>query len=365
VIVPLLPPLGDDLLGAHRAAHLRLSEVVGGAAPEVRRLFVFFQRRVFAESLAYVQPVLGRVDDQMLFPAPRAFLTRTQELRTTAAAASFRYLDSRIAMVRLGLLDRMLDPTVPVVVHALMEGVAPSGVETNAGMVRVTPTSWKPEANAFAHPPAREAAEMLDAAVDMAMHAPAPAIARAGWLTFTMLSIHPFVDGNGRTSRTVFHVVQMEDPEVAFEWGIAEQWAVERRRYIEALQAGQQMEIYDPRRLDPLPFMELCAEMSAVGARLCAARLDRLDDRLRTVSETYRVSPEAAMVAVATALWRVITLHELRELFVTCRTQTHRSWCRWWRSWSRQVPLPGGPGRRAAGPGRYPTRVGSSPRRSC
>jgi hypothetical protein len=302
------------VLVGHVDAHASLARSLGEAAPEVLRLFVALQRRIFVESLAYVQPVVGRTDQPLLFPAPRAFLTRTQELRVVAASAAFRFLDARVAMFRQGLVERMLDPTLPVVLHALMEGVAPSGVETNAGMVRATPTSWKPEANAYVHPPAREAAVMLEAAIDMAMHAPAPAVARAGWLTFTMLSIHPFVDGNGRTSRTIFHAVAAEDPEVVFEWGVAEQWSLHRRAYVEALQAGQQMEAYDAERLDPLPFMIFSAHASALGAQLARARLGALGERLQAVIDRWGVTPGAAQLAVAVAMHRVATLAELRPL---------------------------------------------------
>lgn len=315
--VPRLPPLDDELLGEHQAAHRALSSALAVTSAEARALFVMLQRRIFVESLAYVQPVFGRAGEAALFPPPRAFLTRTQELRLTAAAAAFRFLDSRLAMVRLGLLDRMLEPTVPVVVHALMEGVAPSGVETNAGMVRVTPTAWKPEANRFAHPDPADAGDMLAAAVDMAMHAPAPPIARAGWLTFAMLSIHPFVDGNGRTSRTAFHVVALEDPDVEFEWGIAEQWAIHRRSYVEALQAGQNMPAYDADRLDPLPFMRLSARASAVGAGLAGARLAAAERLVDGLCERDHLPPRSAMLALAAAIERVVTLDELGWLVGT------------------------------------------------
>jgi hypothetical protein len=154
---------------------------------------------------------------------------------------------------------------------------------------------------------------LVEAAVDLAVRAPAPAVARAGWLTFTMLSIHPFVDGNGRTSRMLFHAVAGAELPLGFDWGIAEQWALHRDAYIEALQEGQRVGAYEPARLDPLPFMHLSARASAAGARLCTERARRLGAEVAELVDRG-ASVDAATVLVGVRLQRIATLGQLARL---------------------------------------------------
>jgi prophage maintenance system killer protein len=245
-----------------------------------------------------VQPVLGRPLAQLLRPPPRAFLTRTQQLRLLGAHAAFRHLDSRVAMRRQGMVPTVVCETTPIALHALFEGVAPSGRETNPGMYRTTPTSWRPEANAFAHPDSEECAALVAEAISTANAADAPAFVRAAWLTFTMLCIHPFVDGNGRTSRALYLGLAAEDLELGIDWGIIEQWSVARAHYVEALQAGQQLECYDAARLDAAPFVEFSTEASIVGAELCRDRLELFEAELVGLQQ-LGLSTDAATVLVA------------------------------------------------------------------
>ena len=293
--VPRLPPLDAALVEQHAAAHQGLTAHYRSVDEAVRIAFRSLQHRLVVESLAYVQPVLNRPLDQLLRPPPRAFLTRTQELRLDGARAAFRHLDSRAAMLRQGAVTSVLDPTTPVVLHALLEGPTPSGRETNAGMLRATPTAWRPESNSFMHPPAGMCVDLVAEAIDLARTSTAPACVRAAWLTFTMLSIHPFVDGNGRTSRALYMAVVADELGLGVDWGIAEQWSAARFHYVDALQAGQRVEKYDGSAMDAAAFVEFSTQASIVGVELCRRRLDLIDAELEGLRNAG-LSAHAAVV---------------------------------------------------------------------
>jgi hypothetical protein len=311
VAVPPLPLLPAAIAARHAEAHARLAAALGAADPLVHSLFVFQQHRLLLESLANAQPTFSTTP--LLFPAPRSFLSTVLERRVRACAAAVRHVDSRIAMFRMGRLERTVDSSTPTALHALFESSNPMDRETNPGLLRATPVNWVPETNPFVHAEGPDCPPLVDAAIDMAVRAPAPAVARAGWLTFTLLSIHPFVDGNGRTSRMLFHAIAADDLAVGLDWGIAEQWSLRRAAYIDALQLGQKVGSYKPEQLDALPFMTFSAHVSADGADLCRERLRMLAEEHRSLMSAG-LAGEAAQVLLAVRLQRVATLGQLDRL---------------------------------------------------
>lgn len=319
MIVPALPAAAPALLAAHDEAHRALAGRLRSVAAEARQAFVFLQRRLVIESLAYVQPVVPVDEAQLLLPPPRSFLSTTQQRRLRGAANVFRYVDSRAAMLELGTIPRVLHHTTPCVFHALLESPDPSHRETNPGMLRGTHTGWHAEVSSFVHPDAVDIEPLVDAAVAMAIDAPAPAAARAAWLTFTMLCIHPFVDGNGRTARSLYLTVVADELPGAIDWGVLEQWSRQRPGYVAALQAGQSVGRFDADRLDALPFIEFALRTSTEGADLCRRRLDALDRRL-AARDLAALAPEARLVMVAVELQRNATRDELSVLGLPAET---------------------------------------------
>ncbi|MCU1394208.1 MAG: hypothetical protein JWM34_2636 [Ilumatobacteraceae bacterium] len=308
--VPPLPPTDPGLVDDHRIAHERLHRQVADRAPHAVTLFTVQQRRLVVESLAYVQPVVSRPEHAQVVVPPRAFLTRSAQRRMLGASVAFRHMDSRVTMYRSGDVPSVVVPSTPMVLHALLESAVPStDGETNPGMLRTTLTNWMPEANDYAHPPAHMVTELVDEAIHVANFADAPACARAAWLTFTMLSIHPFVDGNGRTSRALYMAMVAPSLPLGIDWGSLEQWSAWRGEYVAALQAGQQVDSYDPANMSAAAFIDFATRASIDGANLCAARIEAIERRL---DELERQVPRAhAVIETIVSMLGIATLAEV------------------------------------------------------
>lgn len=300
--VPSIPDWDIELIERHVAAHSGLASSFESSGHAVRRAFTVLQRRLLIEALANLQPIVPVEHGQLLFPSPRAFLDDTLQLRLLGAGIAFGHIDSRVAMLEIGAVDEVLDDTTHVAVHAMFEGLQPSGRETNAGMLRAGLTAWRPEANRFVHPDPSEVAELVREALTAARRSDVPACVRAAWLTSVMMSIHPFVDGNGRTARSLYMLVTAPSLPLRIDWGIAEQWSVTRTAYITALQAGQNCERYDAARMDVGPFVEYSTRASIAGAELALQRLRALDDIVGH-ARSSGLSDDAALLLTVVRVW--------------------------------------------------------------
>lgn len=308
--LPPVPLIEDEVLDAYASAHTALAGGLEAADPDVRMLFTHLQRRLVLEGLAYLQSVSVRPERQLLFPAPRAFLTRTQQLRVRGAAAAFRHIDTRVTLERRGEVASALDPSTPQALHALFEGVNPGDHETNPGMLRATPTSWQKDINPFQHPAPDEVPALFAAAMERALDPSVPGPVRAGWFTFTMLTIHPFVDGNGRTCRGLYLVVASPELPLGLDWGILDQWSVSRSTYIASLQAGNQIRSYDADAMTAEPFVRYTLGSSIHGAEMCLLRIEELTRRYGARRDAG-LSGDAATVAGVIEVQRSCTWDEL------------------------------------------------------
>ena len=301
-MVPPIPVWDRDLVDRHTGVHHVLADAVRGADAPTRRAFTTIQRRIVVEALANVQAVQPGGDVQLVLPPPRAFLTEGLEVRMWGARAAFGHIDSRIAMLEMGAVDEVLDDTAHVALHSMFEGLQPSGKETNAGMLRVGMTSWKPEANTFVHPEPSEVAALVRDALEVARRPDAPACVRAAWLTSVMLSIHPFIDGNGRTSRALYMLVAAPAVPLRIDWGIAEQWSLTRASYIAALQAAQTCERYDAAHMDMGAFVDYSTRASIAGAELAIRRVEVLSEMV-TQAREGGLSDDAALLLTVVRVW--------------------------------------------------------------
>jgi hypothetical protein len=130
-----------------------------------------------------------------------------------------------------------------------------------------------------------DVADLMSAAIDVATDESVPAVERAGWLTFLTMTIHPFVDGNGRTARALFLAVEGTALPGEIDWGVLDQWHLSRVAYVEALQAGQRAERYAGDAVDPGPFVRYSVRSSIRGAEVGVARVGLLSEAVDTVAD--------------------------------------------------------------------------------
>ena len=155
---------------------------------------------------------------------------------------------------------------------------------------------------------------MLDAAIDVVHSAPIAPISAAGWLALAVFAIHPFVDGNGRTARLLFHAAHSSALETGMDWGSLEMWAIDRRRYLaaihESVNAARGNGIA---HIDPLPFLRFAAHRSIDGAERSVRRLGQLAEALDGL-RGRGLDDDAALIAAFVWSERNVRGDELREL---------------------------------------------------
>ncbi len=273
--LPPLVPLDGELRERHHHAHERLDRLRAEVEPAVQTTARRLSRRLVIEALANVQPVFSTEDSPLLLPPPRRFLDRRSRQRMVGAEVAFRHIDCALEMSAMPGGRSVIQPHLPIVLNALLAGPVLER-ETNPGLLRMTETRWNPDANAFQHPPPEEIPGLVNAAMSVAGDSSHPALERAGWLSFVVMTVHPFVDGNGRTARALFLAVASGDLPGGIDWGVLDQWHLARTAYIRALQAGQQAARYSADAVDAAPFTRFAAQSSTRGAELGRARLELL-----------------------------------------------------------------------------------------
>ncbi|BAN00697.1 hypothetical protein YM304_03830 [Ilumatobacter coccineus YM16-304] len=270
-VVPLVPPTDDGLLEQHRGVRVEARDALGALPDAASAVYRWWSRRRLVESIGN----LFLDDRPLLIPPHRRHLHDKFTGRLDGCLTALRHVDARVEMHRRGHVTSVLGTDTPYVLHALAESRNPGGSETNPGLPRLVEAGFDPTQSAFLPPPAHECEALVSALVDVANVDEVPAIVRAGWACATLLAVHPFVDGNGRTARLVFQLLASSDEELGFDWGTVEQWAMRRVPYVRALKASQAPSLpgYDGRRVDTSPFIEFAVRTSIDGAEVGVQRM--------------------------------------------------------------------------------------------
>ncbi|MEZ5209282.1 MAG: Fic family protein [Acidimicrobiales bacterium] len=316
VAVPPFPDLPVELLEAHATAHRELEHAVGGLSPDAVRTLGRWLTDHTTTALAGIYPSISGAVTQPLFPPPRAFLSRRHVERRSGVAEAYRYIDVQVTLARMGLEPHPLRIETPFVLHALVEGRRTSDDETNPAVLRSRTSAWVARVSPYAHPPAavvRPLAERI--VIDAAMtDAPAPAV--AAWIAFCWMSLHPWVDGNGRTARLLYLLVAARSTP-SLDLGAIELMTERRNDYVQALQQGQwTTPTWDAELLDATPFAIRTTQWSVLGAQRNRRRAEALDACVGEVAALGGLEDAAAALIVHAGIERLLTPAHLEELAI-------------------------------------------------
>jgi len=305
-----IPDVDAALVERHTEVRRQLADQLATADDVSLRVFRHVQHRLISEHLARIDPVAADVPE-LLVPPKRRLLSSPERLRLQGCAAALNHIDVRLTMVKMGLAPGVLEHETPMVLNALVEAPAPSGDETNAGIVRAKASGFAPGGSAFRPPPPERCRPLLRAAIEMAAEADVPGVVRAGWLLGAVFAIHPFADGNGRTGRLMLHALLSEAAPVGFDWGTPVALTQNRAGYQAAAQAyNPSLTAYDAAKLDPRPLIEFVAESGIEGDLQAGARLAAIRTVVDAAISSGLDEPAAALL-VAVAADRNSSLDEL------------------------------------------------------
>jgi fido (protein-threonine AMPylation protein) len=318
--IPPIRPLEPVLRRAYDDAHLELKRAMETVSSHTASLFRALALEVMLHSLAGVRQAIVGTERPPPLPAPRAFLSPKEKARIAGTTAAFRHIDSRLGVVELGYEVRALQPETPYVLHALSEGRMDNPRETNPGMIRVIPTFAHYEKVRAVGAQADECRHLLDQTIELAATSSEPSVTRAGWLAFMIMTIHPFLDGNGRVARLLYLLVAHEGLPLGVDWGLPEQLVFHRGDYVRALKDHQGVDRYDIVQIDPMPFSVSITEWSIEGARLMRARLNLVQNIIQKLHD--EAGSEAPELLMAVWLWRHTPAARIAEAFQQPHRQT-------------------------------------------
>jgi Fic/DOC family len=311
--VPVLPPVAAKRLAAHEQAHLELArrwEKVGDAAA----VLALLQRRWLLESHANTpRSDSGDPKAVPLFPRPRSFLTEDEARRIGACDVALGHTHLRGGLWWSGRVSQPIDPSTPLVLHAMLKAPLDGGPESGAGLLRLIAAQASNGLDRFEFPLPDQLSGLLEAAVDLANRAPMPGIVRASWMVFSVLSIRPFADANTRVAHQMFQLLAACDVPLGIDLGVVEQFSIRRRDYSAQIRVGWRGNRYDVNDLDALPFIQFAVDCSTAGAQLSIVRLEAIaTEHANRVDAGW--DPRHALVAIAVELRGITTVDELSPL---------------------------------------------------
>ena len=268
-----IPTVEERHLDALNRAHDHAQAELTAMPPLLRETAEAWLLRGATLSLASIRPSWFAGDEPPLLPAPRGYLSEDQRDRLEGVRAALTHV--RASLKQNCPPGRVpLSPEMPFVLNALAEGRRRPVTPTYPGMLRPVNTRWTVRDHPYNHPPADWCRDLLAAMSAEYEEFDGHPVVGGAWLMFFFLSIHPFVDGNGRTSRLLYLLVTSPGIATEIDLGIAEQWIFHRHRYTKALYDGQrQAPGFDVLRLDARPFVEATLGWSHAGAQLTRSRL--------------------------------------------------------------------------------------------
>ena len=261
-------------------------------------------------ALGGVRPSATGLSQLPLFLTPRAFLGPRERSRIGAARAGLRHVQTLVQRVDRGFLESPLGRETPYVLHALTEGRQDNPKDTGPGLIRTTPVYGDRGASLEVGADPERCRELLDRAVEHLQGSQAPPAVRAAWLHFVVAAIHPFADGNGRTSRQLYMLLATEELGERMDWGLFELVRFRYGSMTAVLREANSFEPYDAANLDPGLFIRATLTWSSEAAQLMLRRLYAMDEMHRAVVAAG-LDDVTADIALGTWLHRLTSPRDL------------------------------------------------------
>jgi len=278
-LLDTLPPIAPELAGTISAAEDAIRQLNAVAQPALQPLARLLLR---TESIASSKVEGMQMDVRTLARAEAR--SDVGHAIGKEAAEILANIDAMQLAVEETAVAESLDRAHILGIHrVLLAGAA--NAERTAGVIR-TSQNWiggndyNPCGAAFVPPPAAEVERLLDDLVQFCNDESLPPLVQAGFAHAQFETIHPFVDGNGRTGRALVQVI-LRRRRIAADYvpPISIVLAADKGRYIEGLVAfreGRESDWLEPFAIAAARAAELAASYLVQVQQLQAEWRERL-----------------------------------------------------------------------------------------
>lgn len=308
------PPIVDAEALAHSdAAQEAVRSLVASLDDDVARLARRMMEHRSIEAIAGVGAIdPGTMSARWLIPPRRRHLSARHAARFDGVSRGMEHIRRRIESVRAGALDHVIARETPMVLNAMVAAAAGHDDDGEAGLIRRRQAGFVDHGAVFVPPDPEHCEHLYDRAIDgLRAHTGRHPLELAAWITMLMFTIHPFVDGNGRTARLMFTALHAGDSEL-LDIGAMEAWTADRRRYISAIErAAPAGEPNSVAGIVPSAFAEFAVACSIVGAERWRRRIDHIAS---SVDGWRSELGEAVLTYAFIRFERNVTRHDLCEL---------------------------------------------------
>lgn len=313
-VLPPLPVVSRDLLIRSDAAHHEVDRLLRSLDPVWSGLIRTVVWRRCVEATAAVGAIdFDSTARSVTIPPRRRYLPPGLQSRLEGTESALVHVDERLRLVRLGVLDHLVDPETPMVLNAFAAARDERGPASMSGLVRATTAGYLDVGAEFVPPSAPLCRGLLEETIAvLRARPPVHPLELAAWASLMLFAVHPFADGNGRTARLLFQLIHSAALPSGFDVGSIEVWARHRRRYVDAIQQASPSGPADSViHLRPAEFANFAALASIEGAECWQQRIETL---VGSIERWTEVLGSSTITYAFIRLERNVAADEFREI---------------------------------------------------